>query len=83
MSSLMVSDFTPQAYSIPRFFSTSSYSLLKDDPTPGGPLNRVYPLRNTLERFILLHSKHIFFLPQCFQSVAASTQSVICQTLNF
>jgi len=32
----------------------------------------------TLERFILLHSKHISFLPECFESVAASNHRVSC-----
>jgi len=45
-------------------------------------LNRVYPLHITLEQFILLHSKYIFFLPEFFQFVTASKQSVICQTQN-
>jgi len=83
LSSMMVTDLTQHAYSILRLISTSSYSLLTYDPTPGMPLNCVYPLRITLERFILLHSKYISFLPECFESVAASTHSVICQTLTF
>jgi len=56
--------------------STSRHSSLTYDPTPGTPLNRVYPLHIPLEHFILLHSKHIFFLPECFESVAASTRRV-------
>ena len=60
LSRLMVSDLTPHAYSIHRPILTRSHSLLTYDPTPGTPLNRVYPLRIALERFILLHSKHIF-----------------------
>ena len=63
--SVMVPDLTPHAYSIQRLISTSRHSLFTDDPTPGMPLNRVYPLCVT------------------FQSVAASTQTVICETLNF
>jgi hypothetical protein len=56
----MVSDLTPHAYSNHRPILTRSHSLLTYDPAPGTPLNRVYPLRIALERFILLHSKHIF-----------------------
>jgi len=64
-SRLMVSDLTPHEYSIHRPSLKSRYSLLPYDstqgydPTPGMPLNRVYPLRITFEQFILLHSKHI------------------------
>jgi len=65
LSSVMVSDLTPHAYSIQRLISTCRHSLFRYDPTPGTPLNRGYPLCIT------------------FESVAASTQSVICQTLNF
>jgi len=60
LSRLMVSDLTPHTYSIHRPILTSSHSLLTYDPTPGMPMNRVYPLRIALEPFILLHSKHIF-----------------------
>ena len=63
LSSLMVSDLTPHAYSIQRPNLSSRHSLLSYAPTP----------RRTSERFILLHSKHIFFLPECFESVPAST----------
>ena len=56
----MVSDLTPHAYSIYWPILTSSHSLLTYDPTTGTPLSREYPLRIALERFILLHSKHIF-----------------------
>jgi len=56
----MVSDLPPHAYSIHRPILTRSHSLLTYDPTSGTPLNPVYTLRNALERFILLHSKHIF-----------------------
>ena len=62
----MVADLTSHAYSIHRPLLRSRYSLLTSDPapeydpTPGTPLNRVYPLHITLERFILLYSKHIF-----------------------
>jgi len=65
LSSVMVSDLTPHAYSIHRLISTCRHSLFTYDSTPGTPLNREYPLCIT------------------FESVAASTQSVICQTRNF
>ena len=80
---LMVSDLTPHAYYIQRLISTTRFSLWTYNPTSGMPLNCVYPLHITLEWFILLHSNHIFFLPQCFESVALSTQSVICQRVYF
>jgi hypothetical protein len=60
LSRLMVSDLTPHTYSIHRPILTCSHSFLTYYPTPGTPLNRVYPLRITLKRFTLLHSKHIF-----------------------
>jgi len=60
LSRLMVSDLTPHTYSIHRPILTCSHSLFIYDPTPGTPLNRVYPLWIALERFILLHSKYIF-----------------------
>jgi len=60
LSRLMVSDLTPQAYSIHRPILTCSHSLLTCYPTPGMPLNCVSPLHIALEWFILLHSKHIF-----------------------
>ena len=66
LARLMVADLTPHAYSIHRPMLTCRYSLLTYDPTPGydptqgKPLNHVYPLHITLERVILLHSKHIF-----------------------
>jgi len=56
----MVSDLTPHAYSNHRPILTCSHSLLTYDPTAGTSLNCVYPLYIALERFILLHSKHIF-----------------------
>jgi len=65
LSRLMVSDLTLATYSIHRPILTSRYSWFMYDPTPrydptaGTPLNHVYPLRITLERFILLHSKLI------------------------
>jgi len=83
LPSLIVSDMTPHSYSIQRLIETISHSLLTYDSTPGMPLNHVFPLHITFERFILLHSKHISFLCECFDSVAASTQSVILQTLKF
>jgi len=80
----MVSDLTLHAYSIQRPISTCHHLLLTNDPTPDTPLNRIYPLHITLERFILLHSKHIFFFSECIESVAASTHRVsIIMTLNF
>jgi len=80
----MVSDLMLLAYSIQRPNSTTHHSFLTQDPTPGMPLNCVYPLCITLEQFILLHSKHIFFLPECFESVAASSPRVsILQTVKF
>jgi hypothetical protein len=66
LSRLTVADLTPHPDSIHWPVLSSRYSLLTSDPTPGygptpgKPLNCVYPLRITLERFILLHSKHIF-----------------------
>jgi hypothetical protein len=57
----MVSNLTLHEYSIHRPILTSSHLLLTYNPTPGMPLNRVYPLCIALERFILLHSKHIFY----------------------
>jgi len=62
LSSMIVSDLTPHAYSIQRPNLASRHSLLSYAPTP----------RSFSERFILLHSKHIFFIPECFQSVPAS-----------
>jgi len=76
MLSVMVSGLTPHACSIERPISTCCNSLLPDDPASRMPLNCVYPLCITLDRFILLHSKHIFFLRKCFESVAASTHRV-------
>jgi hypothetical protein len=49
LSQLMVSDLTPHEYSIHRPILTSSHSLFTYDPTPGTPLNSVYPLRIALE----------------------------------
>jgi len=82
LSRLMVSDLTPFIYSIQSLISTRCHWVLTYNLTWGMDLHCVYPLRITLEQFILLHSKLIFFLPESFESVAASTQSVICQTLN-
>jgi hypothetical protein len=72
LSRLVVSDLTPHVYSIRRPIWTSHHSLLIYDPTPGAPLNYLYPLHIALERFILLNSKHTFFLPKCSESGAAS-----------
>jgi len=66
---LMVSNLTLHAYFIHRPILTSRDTLLTYDPSPGTPLNCVNPLRITLERFILLHSKHIFFRCVYFESV--------------
>jgi len=63
LSGLMVSDLTPHAYSIQRPNLTRRHSLLSYASTP----------RRASERFILLHSKHIFFLLEFFESVPAST----------
>jgi len=63
LSSLMVSDLTPHAYSIQWPILTSHHLLPSYAPTP----------RHATERFILLHLKQIFFLPECFESVPAST----------
>jgi len=57
---------------------TSHQALLTYDLSPGMPLSRIYPLHITFEWFILLHSKHILFLSEYFQSVAASTHRVSC-----
>jgi len=73
LSRLIITDLTLQACSIHRPILTSRHSLLTSALTPGTPLNRVYPLRITLQWFILLHSKYNFFLPGCFESVADST----------
>jgi len=62
LSSLMVSDLKPHAYSIQRRHLTCRHSVFSYAPTP----------RRASERFILLHSKHIFFLPECLESVPAS-----------
>jgi len=67
---------TLHAYSIQWPNLTSCHTLLTFDRTLVMPLNCVCPLHITLDRFILLHSKHIFFLPECFESVAASTHRV-------
>ena len=75
LSRLMASDLTPHAYSIHRPILTSSHSLLTFDPTTGTPLNREYPLCIALERFILLHPKHIFsFLNALNLWLAAHTE---------
>lgn len=49
VSSVMVSDLTSYAHSIPRLISTSRDSLFTYEPTPGMPLNLVYPHRITFE----------------------------------
>jgi hypothetical protein len=60
LSRLMVSDLSPHPYSIQYPILKSCDPLLSYDPTPGTPLNCAYPLRITLEWFILLHFKHIW-----------------------
>jgi hypothetical protein len=60
LSSSKVSDLTLHTYSIHRPILTRSKTLLTNDPTPGMPLNCVFPLHIALEPFILLHSKHNF-----------------------
>jgi len=75
-SSLMVSDLTPHAYSIHWPILTSHNSLLTYDPTPGSTLDCVHPLHISLERFILLYLKNSLFFPDCFESVAVSTNRV-------
>jgi len=55
---------------------TSHQELLTYDPSPGTSLNHVCPHHSTLEQFILLNLKDNFFLPECFQSVAASAHRV-------
>jgi hypothetical protein len=62
-SSLIVLDLTPHAYSIQRPILTSRRSSFTYAPTS----------RHAPERFILLYSKHILFLPECLESVPAST----------
>jgi hypothetical protein len=43
LASIMVSDSTPHTYSIQRLISICRHSVFTYDPTPGTPLNRVYP----------------------------------------
>jgi hypothetical protein len=63
---LMVSDLTLHAYCVLRPIWTSRHSGLTHDPTPGTPPKHVYTLHITLDPFISLFFKHIFFLPECF-----------------
>jgi hypothetical protein len=89
LSRLKVSDLTPHAYSILRPILTSCYSLSTHDPTPGidptlgTPLNLECPLRITLQTIDFALFNAYFLLSECLESVAASTHSVIFQTLNF
>ena len=83
LSRLMVSDLTPHVYSIQRPVLTSRDSLLTYVPTPGTPLNCVYPLRITLEWFIVLHSKHISFFLNALNLWLPAHRVSIVQTLNF
>jgi hypothetical protein len=77
------SDLTPHAYSIQWPNSTSCHLLMSGEPTPGMPLNHVYPLPISLEWFTLLHLKHIFFLLAFFESLPPSNQrESILLTLN-
>jgi hypothetical protein len=83
LSRLMVWDLTPHAYSIQRPILTSRDQLLSYDPTPGTPLNCAYPLRITLEWFILLHSKHIWSFLNALNLWLPAHRVSILQTLNF
>ena len=83
LSRLMVSDLTPHAYSIQRPILTSRDPLLLYDPTPGTPLNCAYPLRITLEWFILLHTKHIWSFLNGLNLWLRAHRVSIMQTLNF
>ena len=49
LSSVIVSDLTPHAYSIERLISTCRHSLLTYDSTPRPSLNREYPLCITFQ----------------------------------
>jgi len=66
LSSLMISDLTLHDYSIQLPILTSCHTLLTYNATP----------RQASEQFILLHSKHIFFLPECCESLPGSTHRV-------
>jgi len=66
LSGSKVSSLTVHAYYIQRPIFTSRHSLLTYAPTP----------RHISEGLIWLHSKHIFFLPECFQPVPGSTLRV-------
>ena len=80
---LMVSDFTPHAYSIQHPILTSRDLLLMYEPTTGTPLNCAYPLCITLEWFILLHSKHISSFLNVLNLWLPAHRVPILQTLNF
>jgi len=81
LSRLMVSDLTLHAYSIHRPLVTSRDLFLTYDPTPGTPQNCVHTLRIAFERFILLHSKHIFsFLNALNLLVPAHTECHLSET---
>jgi hypothetical protein len=60
-SRLMVSDLSPHAYSFQHPILRSRHLSLTDNPTPDISLNRAYPLRITLQWFLLLLSKQISF----------------------
>ena len=83
LSRLMVSDLTPHAYSIQRPILTSRDPLLSYDPTPGTPLNCAYPLRITLEWFILLHTKHVWSFLNVLNLWLPAHRVSIVQPLNF
>jgi len=83
LSRLMVSDLTPHAYSIQRPNLTSRDQLSSYDPSPGTPLNRAYPLRITLEWFILLNSQHIWSFLNALNLWLPAHRVSILQTLNF
>jgi len=82
-SRLMVTDLTPHPYSIRGSISRRRHFVLTDDHTPNTLRNCVYPLCIPFEQFVLHDSNYIFFLLEWFQSVTASTQSIIFQTLNY
>jgi len=83
LSRLMVSDLTPHANAIQRQVVTSRDQLLSYDPTPATPLNRPYPLRITLEWFVLLHSKHIWSFLNALNLWLPAHRVSMLQTINF
>jgi hypothetical protein len=82
-SRLMVSDLTPHAYSIHRPCLARSHSLSIWNPTPNTQQSHEYPLRIALERFILLHSNHIFsFLNALNLGLAAQMECHLSDTTH-